>query len=326
MPAPTETLGTLRPDLGASLMEIDLEMARAGFIATQVFPVIDVAVQNGNVGKIKLEQLLQTHETKRAPKAGYPRGDFKFGKFTFATEEHGWEDVVDARQAKIYREYFDAEVVSTRRAVDIVLRNAEKRVAAATFNTTTWTGAALTSAVSAAAWDNASGVPITDVDAAVLKVYAGTGLWPNAIVMSRKVFRVLRANAQIITRVASVGAGSSTLATNITVAQLAQAFDLQHIIIADSAKNTANTGQDRSISSVWSDDYVMVCRVAETGDIEEPCIGRTFHWAEDGSSMGGTIETYDSAEVRGRVVRCRMETDEVVIYKELGHLITGIVT
>jgi len=326
MPNPSSALSTLRPDLAESFMEFDLAMDAQGFIANQVFPIVDVASQSGNFGKIPLEELLQQRETKRAPGAGYSRGNWTFEPATYACEEHGAEEPVDDREAAMYAEYFDAELISAQRAYSAVLRNAEDRVAAAVFNTTTWTGASLTTAITHE-WDDATNaVPLTDVEAAVQKIYDNSGLWANALIINRKVFRNLRNVASVVDRIESSGAGSPATAGDITKQMLATAFDLPYIIVAGSSKNGAIEGQTASPEQIWSGEYAMVCRVATSADFREPCIGRTFHWSQDGSQVGGTVETYREEAVRSDIVRVRHDVDEVVLYAQAGHLLSNITT
>ena len=325
MPSPSSSLATQRPDL-ATFLEFDLESEKAGYIATQVFPVIDVQSQAGNFGKIPIEQLLQQRDTKRAPGSGYARGNWTFEPATYATEEHGAEEPVDDREAKMYAEYFQAEQISTMRAFSAVLRNAEQRVADAVFNTTTWTGSSLTTAITHE-WDDATNaVPLTDVEAAVQKIYDNSGLWANALVINRKVFRNLRNSAQVIDRIESNGAGNASKATDITVQMLAAAFDLDYIIVAGTSKNGAKEGQAASPTQIWSGEYAMVCRVSTSADMRDACIGRTFHWAQDGSSIGGTVESYRDERVRGDVIRVRHDVDELVLYAQAGHLLSNITT
>ena len=326
MPSPSTSLATLRPDLADSFMEFDLAAEAAGYIGQSVFPVVNVDSQAGVFGKIPIEELLQNSDTKRAPGSGYNRGNFTFTTATYACQEHGHEEVVDDREAKMYREYFDAEVVSTARAYNAVLSNAEKRIAASVFNTTVWTGSALTTGVSNEWDDTASATPIVDVEAAVQKIYDNSGLWANALIINRKVFRNLRNCEEVIDRINSAGAGNPSKASDVTTAMLAQVFDLQHILVAGGTQNTANEGQAASLSPLWSGEYAMVCKIATSGDFKEPCIGRTFHWSEDGSSIGGTVESYRSEEVRGEVIRVRHDVDEIVLYPEAGHLLSNITT
>jgi hypothetical protein len=233
---------------------------------------------------------------------------------------------VDDNEAKMYAEYFQAEQISTMRAYSAVLRNAEARVADAVFNTTTWTGSPLTTIITHE-WDDATNaVPLTNVEAAVQKIYDNSGLWANALIINRKVFRNLRNVAQVIDRIESSGAGSPAKASDITTQMLAAAFDLDYIIVAGIRKNGSKEGQAATPTQIWSGEYAMVCKVATSADMREPCVGRTFHWSADGSSIGGTIESYRDETVRGDVIRVRHQTAEVVLYPEAGHLLSNITT
>ena len=323
-PSPTSALGTLRPDLGGSLMQIDLDMDQQGLIANRVAPVIESERQAGTFGKMTVEQLLQTYDTTRTSSGDYNRITQNLGDANFATKEQGIEAPVDARNAAIYGAFFDAELLAAKRARDVVLRNREIRTAALLFNASTWTGASLTTAVGTE-WSTASSAtPITNVEAAIRKVWEGTGLWPNALIINRLVFRNLRNCAQIIERIAASGAGAPVKPADITEQMIAQCFDLNYVIVAGSAKNSANAGQTRSIAQIWSSEYAMVARVAETDNIEEPCVARTIHWGGDGSQIGTAAETYEDPRSRSTIVRARHETQELVLYPEAAHLLSNI--
>lgn len=326
MPSPTSSLSTQRPDL-ATFLEFDLESEKAGYVATQVFPVVDVQSQAGNFGIIPIEQLLQQRSTKRAPGSGYARGNWTFTKSVYATEEHGAEEPVDDREAKMYADYFQAEQISTMRAFSSVLRNAEQRVADAVFGAT-WSGggATLTTGITNEWDDIANAVPVTDVENAVKKIYENSGLWANALVINRKVFRNLRRCAQVIDIIEASGAGQAAKATDVTAELLAQAFNLDYVIVAGTSKNGAKEGQAAAPSQIWSDEYAMVCKIATGPDMREPCIGRTFHWSDDGSSIGGTVESYRDESIRGDVIRVRHDVDEIILYPQAGHLISNITT
>ncbi len=326
MPSPSTSLATLRPDLADSLMEFDLAMDQRGYISNRAFPVVDVLSQAGVFGKIPLEQLLQQRDTKRAPGAGYNRGKFTFTTGSYTCVEYGAEEPVDDREAEMYAEYFDAEVISTARAYNAVLRAQEERVAASVFNTTTWTGASLTTAITHE-WDDAINcVPLTDVEAAVQKIYDNSGLWANALIINQKVFRNLRNSDQVVERIQSAGAGDPTKPTDVTVEMLAQVFDLPYILVAGGSKNNAIEGQSASPVQIWSGEYAMVCKIATGADFREPCIGRTFHWSADGSAIGGSIESYREEQTRSNIIRVRHDVDEVVLYAEAGHLLSNITT
>ncbi len=332
MPSPSGSLASLRPELG-SLMEFDLAADRQGFIAYSIAPVLKVGVPSGTYGVIKLEELLKKrNHLARAMGAGYNRDTFQFDDDSFATMELGAEQPVDDRAARIYADYFDAEAMAAALARDAVLRKAEIRVADLIFNTTTWTGSDLTTAVTNE-WDDATNAtPVTDVRAAAKKVWNKTGIWPNALIINRFVLGNLRVCDQIKDAIASTGAGESTLQRRITAAQIAEALDLDFVLVSGSAKNAADEGIARSLSPIFSDEYAMVARVAVTDNIAEPCVARTFHYTADGSEIGGMIESYRDEAIRSDVIRVRHDVQEKVmgasgaVGKYFGHLLSNITT
>jgi hypothetical protein len=322
MPAPTQDTGLLRPDLALSLEEYDAAAAQSGYIALRVLPVFESALAGATFGRIPIEALLQNPEVDRTPRGGYNRGDWKFEDDTFSTRERGWEEAIDEDEAAIQRRYFDVERIATIRARGIILRAAEIRAAAALFNATTFSAHPVTNE-----WDDLeNAVPIDDVEASVRRVWAACGLWPNALIVDRLVFRNLRRCKQILDRIAAHGAGSPIKATDVTAAMLAEVFDLEEIIIAGSPKNTANPNKPVQIASIWSGEYAMTARVGRTEDLREPCVGRTIHWDGGGSQIGGAIESYYSPEVRGDVIRCRHRVHEKIIYAESADLLSNITT
>lgn len=323
MPYNSGALATLRPELG-SLFEFDLEANRLGLIGYRVLPIMEVAKASGTFGRIPAEQLGKLADVVRSSKGDYNRVTFAFDDDTFATKEYGLEAPVDKRNANLYKDYFDAEMVATRIAMHMVLMAAEVRVANAVFNTSTFTGSSLTTAISTEWSTVASSTPITDVFAASQKVRDNCGQYANALICSRKVFRNLQRNASIIDRIQSYGAGSATKANDVTPQMVAACLDLEQVIVADSSYDNAKEGQTTTFTDVWDDEYAMVCRVARTNSIEEAALGRTFHWSEDGSQPGGLVETYDSNTTRGTVVRVRHEVHEKIIYPECGHLLSNI--
>jgi len=327
MPSPASSNAVLRPDLGLAVQEYDALADVNGFIGPRVLPVFESALQNAQFARIPIEALLQNPEVARAPGAAYNRGDWKYEKDNFATVEYGWEEPVDDRESRILARYFDSEVIAAQRAQSFVLRAAEMRIAAALFNEATFSATAVTNE-----WDDAANAePIDDVEAAVRRVWARCGLWPNALVIDRSVFRNLRNCEQIVERINSQGAGNRTLPRDITAQMLATVFDLDEVIVAGSptgnaVKNTANEAKSVSISPIWSGEYAMVARIARTSDLREPCLGRTIHWGEDGSQIGGTFESYYSDERRSNIVRCRHDVHEKLLYTEAADLLSNITT
>lgn len=225
----------------------------------------------------------------------------------------------------MYADWLDVELIATNRAQNAVLMNAETRISAAIFNATTWTGAGLTTVITNE-WDDAAlAVPLTDVEAAIRKVYDASGLMPNALILNWRAYRNLRNTVQIIDRIKYSGF-MDTRAGAITNEAMAQVFDLDMIIVAGGTFNAAKEGQAADPTVMWSDEYAMVAKIATSNDFREPCIGRTFHWAGDGSEADGRVESYREEQTRSEIIRVRHEVDEIVLYPEAGHLLSNVTT
>ena len=313
MPSPSSSLATLRPDLGASLEEFDLAMDRQGFIGLDVLPVIETMKQSGPFGKIPVEELLKKAQTRRAPGSGYARGDWEFETDSYATEEHGFEEPVDDREAEMYAEYFDAELVSAEVARDTVMRAQEERIADLVFNASTFSATSVTNE-----WDDATNAtPIEDVKASKIRVYAACGMWPDSLIISKTVFLNLRECDEIIDRLKYQGF-QDVRSAMIGPQALAAVFDLRQVLVGGGTENTASEGQTASFAGYWSNEYAMVAKLARTRSIKEPCLGRTFHWGEDGSQIGTTFESYREEKIRGEVVRARHDVPEKQLYTACG--------
>lgn len=317
MNAPSTVLGSLRPDLGGALEEYDLLANELGYIGLRVFPVIESARQAGTFPRIPLKEMVKTIDDKRTSRGTYNRADYTFTDEPFATSEHGLEEAIDERDRAIYSELFDQELLATRRTRATVLRNSEIRCADALFNAVTWTPTEV-----GTEWSTvATADPVANVDAAKARMFAATGMYPNALVINRAVWMNLRKCVAITDKIKYV---ESTLQGDVTTAQVAAALDLEQIIIAGGATNSSNPAQAASMAHIWSSEYAAVIRTSSDMDISRPCVGRTIHWSADGSQIGGAIESYDSNETRGRVVRVRMETQEKVIYTAMCELLSNI--
>lgn len=325
MASPSPSTAITRLELGSTFQEFDLAMNQMGFIGASVFKPRPVAVNAADVGKIPIEQLLQSSSTHRNPGSGYQRDSFTFAKFSYSTLEYGKEEPLDDSQLRMYGDLFDAEDVASQRAEHAVLEEYERDAAAMAFNTGTFTGAKTGAA--AALWSlPATADPIGDVSTGIEAVAANSGLEANALVLNRKKLRQILQTDQIVDRVKYTSRPTAAELRNA----LADLFDVKYILVAGGFKNTANSGQDASISRIWSDSYALVCKVAESEDPREPCLGRTFVWTGDGPAApgGGTLaviaESYRDESRRSDILRARNNRDLVMMYAEAGYLISGI--
>lgn len=311
---------TYRPDLGQVAHEYLLEASQQGFIGLDIFPLFDVDRESGYYFKIPIESLLALPPTKRAPRANYGRSDWTYEAATYKCEEHGWEEAIDDVERQ-QNPGIMAEQIATVRALDIILRAQEKRIADAVFNT----GNITATAAVTTEWDNASCTPLKDIYTAKAAMRAASGLEPNVVVISRKVFDAVMRSTEI------TGAFKYTNPIEIGGDEarrriLSQYFGVDRVLVGNAIKNTAKKGQNVSIGDIWDDEYCGLFRVSAGGrDLKEPCLGRTFLWTAD-SPQNAIVETYREEQTRSDIVRVRHNVDEEFVFVGAGYLLSNIHT
>lgn len=319
MIAPIGKTATIRPDLLATLTEFDLEANLAGFVGLRIFPATEVALQASNIGRITIASLLRKAKTDRAPGAGYNETGFEFEDWTYSTKDNGQVLVVDDRIRNIYLNAFDAEVHGARLVRSIVMQSHEDRVVTLATNTGTFTNAA-----ASVNWETkATCDPVKDVIDAVKRVRNNSGLMANAVVLDWETFVNAKEAASVIDRLKYAGIDDPK---QVNARAMAALFEVDQVIVSGGQKNTAvqNTaGTGLTLKPTWPRNVVGVGRVATSTSLTEPCVGRTFHWAADGSAIGGILESWWDEDKRGTKIRSRMDTDEKVCHTAAWTLITG---
>ena len=314
MPSPKGALATLRPDLGLAMQEFDLVANASKMVGLQVAPVLEAQEKAGNWGSVKMEELLATVADDRASGQRYNQSDFAAPDVsTFNCTDHGIEGAVDDDDSAQFGEYFDTELLVAQRNRNIILTNLEKAVAAlvaATSYTSTVTD-----------WTNKStGTPIADTTTAKNTFILQAGIAPNALIINELDYNLMRNSAEMIDRVKYSGIQDVNL-RNITAAAVAQALDIEQIIICGAIYNTANPGAATAagtptLATIWPQGYASLVRIAKSADPKEPGFARTIHWGEDGSTIGAGIESYRDESRRSNMVRCRMNRHVLVRYSK----------
>ena len=309
------TYAVPRMDLGAAFMEFDPEAT--GLIAEQVLPMLRVNRKAATFSKITRESLMKLAETKRTTGTNYNRIDTESEDDTYACEEHGLEDVLGDDERSLYMNDYDAEVAAVQHIRLKILLAQEIRVRTLVLNTTTWTGAALYTDISAAPWDAAASDAIGHVRAAKEKVRTGCGMPANSLIIGASTMNNLLANTAILGRFPGV----SVLTEEMLKRAMASIFGLERLIVGGQSYDSAAEGQTFTGADIWADDYAMVARLASPNDsIKTPCIGRSFLWTED-SPQSPIVEQYREEQTRGDVFRCRHSVDEKIIDPYFGHLL-----
>lgn len=322
-----------RFDLSLTYSEFSVAANQRNFIGLKVLPAIGVARTSSDFLRVTVESVLgKVEATLRAPNAAYTRGTFEWSKDSYITEDHGVEEPLDDRTVKMYGSEIRLERIRALRAVNRVLQRFEQDCADAVFDTGTWTGAALTTAIAGGKdWsDHANGLPIDDIDKAVEAVKSSSGMRPNALIVSDFAHRHIKRTAQVQDLLKYSGRDDPK---NLASA-LAELFGLDRIIIGDGFKNTADDGLDHTFARLWDTTMAMVAHVNDSQDLEDPdpTIGRTIMFTEENAAIPGSndetinviVEEYRDEPIRGTVLRARNDRQIKILHPEAGHLLTAV--
>jgi len=296
-----------RPDLGVLVMEY-VEGVTMPFIGLEVMPVFRTAKQAASYPVIPKEALLKIPDTSRAPRGHYNRSDWAYERGQFATAEYAREEPVDDSE----RELFDqeapgmADVVATMRAMSIIMRAQEKRIADTIFNTSNFTANSLTNE-----WDDATNAtPIDDINDGILAFRSQCGMLPDALIISYSTFLNFKVCDQIVDQIKYTFPGIDINKMNSL--QLANLFGLPRVLVGGAIYDSAKEGLDASVADLWSNEYAALVKISSGQDITQPGVGRTFLWTED-SPTNPVVEEYREEQVRSDIYRVRHNVSESLI-------------
>lgn len=311
------TRATPREDLGEALMQYRLEGGDSKFIATEVLPILPTQKEAATVGVITREGLLKRADAKRAKRGSFNRVDFDAEDLSFTCEEYGLEGPLDDGERELYASDFDAELMTAMATQHKLEVEQEIRVKDLVFNTSTWTGAALYTDRSSAPWDAAASDAIGHVRAAKEKVRSAVGMNPNSMIVGQITMNNLLANTAILSRFPGV----EVLTEEMLRRALASIFGLKNLIVGDKVYDSADEGQDSSVSDIWGDDYAMIALLQAKGDtLKAPGLGRTFMWTKR-TKENTVVEEYREEQISSDIFRVRQYTDEKIFEAAFGHLL-----
>jgi hypothetical protein len=310
------TYNKSRLEIGEALKEFLVDRENY-YVGSRILPMLAVPKAEANFPKIMREGLLRRADVKRAVGGAYNRDAFDVEDDSYQCFEYGVEIKLDDSEIALYANDFDAEAAKAEVAINKLLNEYEIRVAAAVFNTTTWTGSTLYTDTTVAWTTSTSATPVSDVQDAKEKVRALTGMIPDTVVLNQTAFVGLLKADDIKDRIKYVEVLSQANLANA----LAGVFGVRQVLVAPAVYNSAGEGPAFSAANVWSSDYAMVCVAAKPGDrLVTPCIGRTFSWSPD-AGFPYTMETYREEQTRSEVLRVRHYVDEKIFDASYGHLL-----
>ncbi|HHJ80339.1 MAG TPA: hypothetical protein ENJ65_01750 [Candidatus Tenderia electrophaga] len=237
-------------------------------IGMALFPRVPVNVAGGKIIEFD-KKAFQLYSTLRAPGTVTKRVQFGYEGKPFALENHALEAPVPREHQR------DAIVVPgidlATRAINGVMRveslALENQQAGMARNAANYDANHQNTLAGTDQWsDYANSNPIKDVDDAKEAIRSSTGVYPNVMELSAKVFKVLKEHPSILDKIKYTQRGV------VTAEILASVFDIAKVVIGKAIGfDDAGTTID-----VWGKDVVLAYVPANPSGMEEPSYGYTY--------------------------------------------------
>lgn len=146
--------------------------------------------------------------------------------------------------------------------------------------------------------------PILAVETQKETIQQATGLSPQdyRLLINRPVFRTIRNHPRIIERIKYVQKGNP-----LTLDQLAEAFEIKEVVLAESLQQTAAyRGRADALSYVWGNNALLYYRPEQPGK-RTAALGYTFVWIQRGSGGPEGLDMRASGKGGLLVKRWRVE-------------------
>ena len=169
-------------------------------------------------------------------------------------------------------------------------------------------------------WDVSTSTPIEDVAKYQEEIRANTGLQPRHMIISKDVFLALRANAEIK---AAMRTDADKIVTPLTLARF---FDMDEVLVVNSVVNTSKEGAATQSKSATLTKTVLIYHRGSDDALSAACIKIFFNTEYGDQTNGAVLETYRDETKKADIVRFFQDFVFKVTMKELGTLLTAVIS
>lgn len=312
MPLPTQN--DVHADRPLTSFSVRYMNNAADYVADRAFPIVQVGNKSDSYYVFTASYWFRDEMQRRAPGNPYPFGGYGVSTDTYNCEQFALaKDIPDEIRANT-----DDPMNPDREAAEFLAQKAlirrEKAFADAFMAASVWS----TDNTTATNWDDSSGVPISDIQAARRTIKNASGMTANTLVMGKIVHDALVLNKQITDKVQYVRQALPREIAGI----LAAALDIERVLVSDVVYETAAEGGTSDLDPILDDDALLIY-VPSAPSIYSAAAGLTMVWG-GGGGMGEVERVRDDMNDRD-VAKFKMAFDQKKVAADLGYFFSDIV-
>jgi len=214
-----------------------------GYIADKCLPQLTVKQKSGLIGAYGNNHLRLSDDLIGGRAEARRADPITRSSQTYLLESHALEGVVTQDDYSNVEQPYDAEADEVAGLTHLVLTNKERSFANTLFSTTVFSGRVTTPGTK---YGNSASDPLADFKTAQNAIVDSVGMQPNAVVMSQKVFNILKYHPQL----ADVLGFKYNQAGSMSVLDIANALNVEEVLIANAPYNSAKEGQSDSMTQI----------------------------------------------------------------------------
>lgn len=287
-----------------------------GFVGDMLFPAVPVGKQSDKYYVIDKSAFLRVPESLRAPGTKSKGVEFRVSSDSYYADNHALHSMLALEHLENADMAIQLRENSTRVVVTGLRRAQEVRIAnKCTSISNVGSGVALTGANK---WGDANSDPIADVSTghAFIRRQSG-GLMANTMVIDTDTLRIVRRHPRLLDLYKYTSAGL------LRMEQVADAFDVARVLVANGSKENALEEATSSVTNIWSNVALLAVVGANTG-LQTQTLGLRYQWRNPIFPANFAVKraTYSQAgQENVEIVEAGHFQDEKIVAGDLAYLI-----
>lgn len=259
------------------------------FVASVVFPTVPVTDEAFKYYVFNMDSIAQDKMRARAPGTEAEEGVWDVSETSGLCQQFGYKEKIPEELIMSAGDAANIDTAAASSIAEVGLINGDRRFATNYFTTGKWgrdvSGQSTADTTHYVFWNNSASTPIDDIQAEALTMKLAGKRKPNTLVLGALVKKVLVNHPTIIGRLNN-GQTPGGLA-QATLADLAKAFEVDRVIVAEGVYNSAKEGATASNSFILDSKSALLCYVAPNPSRMLPSAGYRFAWSKiAGNDMG----------------------------------------
>jgi hypothetical protein len=324
MPQPTPS--DVHVDSILTSMSVAYIRNQGVYVATQVFPIIEVDKQSGIYFIYNKNDWMRDEAQRRAPATESAGGGYTLSTDGYNADKYAFhKDVPDE-----VRFNQDAPIDSDRDATEFVtqklLLRQERQWAADFFVPSIW-GTTITGVAAGPTggqtlqWSVSTSDPKADITAAKRAMRILTGFEPNVLVVGSDVWDVLEVHPKLISRIQYTNADVS-----LSPQLVARYLGIDKLVIGKSTVATNVEGETEAYADIYGKSALLAYVPARPG-LLTPSAGYIFAWRQISPNLASpvAISRFRMEQIKADRVEGEIAFDDKLVAADLGYFYTSIV-